>query len=282
MVWFYLSIGAALSFASLGLLSRVVSLKSKNPRLLSVIFNLSATLMSFGVFFASGAYRKIALPTGWSPWLFLSLTILSYGLYERLRFYMTKSLEASHLTIISNTSLVVAVIISFILYSEPLTSSKISGFLLILFSLVLVSIDGTRKINWRGVFLAILGNCLLGIGWALDKKGMFYFNLETYNLMAWSLPLIVLYFPYIKLSDLKNEIKVASWKVIVLAFLNVFGYLMNLKALSLAEATKVIPVVQTSTIFTVIFGLIFLKERKHVLRKIIAAAIAVFGVYLLV
>jgi drug/metabolite transporter (DMT)-like permease len=76
---------------------------------------------------------------------------------------------------------VVAVIISFILYSEPLTSSKITGFLLILFSLVLVSIDGTRKIYWRGVFLAILGNCLLGIGWALDKKGMFYFNLPGYN-----------------------------------------------------------------------------------------------------
>lgn len=282
MTWFYLAIGSALSFASLNLLSRVVSVKSKNPRAMSLVFNLFAIIMSLVIFFARGAYKKLSLPTGYSPYLYLLIAVLFYGLYERLRFYVTKALEASHLTVVNNVSLIVAVIIAFFLYAESLTAGKILGFLLILTALVLVSINKVAKINWQGILLAVIANVFLGIGWALDKKMVSYFNSETYNLLAWLLPLAILYFPYIKFSDIKKEIKISSYKIAFLAFFNVVGYFINLKALTLADATRVIPIVQTSTLFTVIFGIVLLKEKEHFSRKIIAGAIAVAGVYLLV
>ncbi|MDO9028631.1 MAG: DMT family transporter, partial [Candidatus Roizmanbacteria bacterium] len=215
------------------------------------------------------------------PWIYLLVAVLFYGLYERLRFYITKALEASHLTIINNTSLVVAVIIAFFIYSEALTTGKILGFLLILTALCLISINKIKKINWSGVLLAVLANVFLGIGWALDKKGVFYFNAETYNVLAWILPLFILYLPHIKLNDLKKEIKISSWKIVFLSFFNVIGYFIQLKALALADATRVIPIVQTSTLFTVIFGIILLKEKENLLRKILAGIIAVIGVYFL-
>ncbi len=281
MTWFYLAIGSALSFTSLTLLSRAVSVKSKNPRALSFIFNVTATVMAIIIFLVAGGHKKFSLPSGFEPWIYLSIAMLFYGLYERLRFYVTQALEASALSIIDNTSLVVAFFVAAFIYSEIMTINKIGGFLLILTALFLVSVNKVSKINLRGILLAILANIFLGIGWALDKKGVIFFSPETYNVLAWFFPLFIIYFPYVKFSDIKKEIKISSWKIALLSFLNVIGYFIQLKALALADATRVIPIVQTSTLFTVIFGIILLKEKENISRKILAGIIAVVGVFLL-
>jgi drug/metabolite transporter (DMT)-like permease len=282
MNWFFLAIGSALNFSALSLLSRLVSVKSKNPRAMSFVFNLTAIAMSLIIFFAVEGHKKFVLPNRVEPYLFLSIPVLFYGLFERLRFYATKALEASHLTIVNNVSLLVAVTIAFFLYSEKLTLNYFIGFLLIITALLLVSLDKISVINWKGVMIGVIANVMLGIGWALDKKMLGYFNTETYNLFAWLFPLIILYLPSLSFSEIKKEFKLSSWKIVLLAFFNVAGYFLNLKALILADATRVFPVAQTSTIFTVIFGIILLKEKKFLIRKIFAGVIAVIGVYLLV
>jgi len=281
MTWLYLSLGSALSFTSLTLLSRVVSVKSKNPRALSIVFNLTAFLIALMIFFITGANKNFSLPTKFEPYLYLSIACLFYGLYERIRFYVAQVLEASLVSIINNVSLVVAFFVAAFIYSEIMTINKIGGFLLILTALFLVSVNKVSKINRQGILLAILANVFLGIGWALDKKGVIFFSPETYNVLAWFFPLFVLYFPYLKFSDIKKEIKISSWKIVLLSFLNVFGYFIQLKAQELADATRVISIVQTSTLFTVIFGVLLLKEKSHLLKKILAGVIAVIGVFLL-
>ncbi|KKQ24098.1 MAG: hypothetical protein US40_C0011G0013 [Candidatus Roizmanbacteria bacterium GW2011_GWC2_37_13] len=249
---------------------------------MSIVMDMIAAIMALIIFFVSGGYKKFSLPTGFQPWFYLMVAMLFYGLFDRLRFYATAALEASRMTVVNNVSLIVAVVLSFFLYAESLTTNKLFGFILVLFALFLVSIDKVSKINWKGVFLAIIVNIFLGIAWALDKKGALFFNVETYNVLAWILPMVFVYFPYIKFSDIKKEVNLSFWKITLLAFFNMIALFLNLKALSLADATRVIPIVQTSTLFTVIFGIILLKERKHLIRKLIAGLIAVFGVYLLV
>ncbi len=281
MTWLYLSLGSALSFASLTLLSRIVSVKSKNPRALSIVFNLIAFLMALMIFFITGANKNFSLPTKFEPYLYLSIACLFYGLYERIRFYVAQVLEASLVSIINNVSLAVAFFTAAFIYSEVMTINKIGGFLLILTALFLVSVNKVSKINRRGILLAILANVFLGIGWALDKKGVIFFSPETYNVLVWFFPLFVLYFPYLKFSDIKKEIKISSWKIVLLSFLNVIGYFIQLKAQALADATRVIPIVQTSTLLTVIFGIIILKEKDNLFKKILAGVIAMIGVFLL-
>lgn len=282
MIWLYLSIISAFSFTALNIYSRSTSLKSKNPRAMSIIFNFMAILLAIGLFLVTGGYKKITFPIGWQPYFYLAVACLFFGLFERLRFYTTKALEASHLTIISNISLVVAVVMAFFLYKEGLTLAKFSGLFLILAALILVSIDKVKKIYWYGILISIIANIFLGIGWALDKKGANYFNPDTYNLLVWILPIIVIFLPPVKISEIVKEIKISSWKLWLLAFLNVFGYYLNLKAQFLTEATKVIPIVQLSTIFTVIFGALFLNEKEHIMRKVFAGIMAIVGVYFLV
>jgi len=237
--------------------------------------------MALMIFFITGANKNFSLPTKFEPYLYLSIACLFYGLYERIRFYVAQVLEASLVSIINNISLAVAFFTAAFIYSEVMTINKIGGFLLILTALFLVSVNKVSKINRRGILLAILANVFLGIGWALDKKGVIFFSPETYNVLVWFFPLFVLYFPYLKFSDIKKEIKISSWKIALLSLFNVIGYFIQLKAQALADATRVIPIVQTSTLLTVIFGIFILKEKDNLFKKIFAGIIAIGGVFLL-
>lgn len=134
----------------------------------------------------------------------------------------------------------------------------------------------------RGLLIAVGINALLGVAWMLDKLGTRYFNADSYNIFVWVIPIIFIYFPHIKLQAIKKEFQQASWKVVVLAGLNVVGYLLQLKALQIAEATRVIPIIQTYTLLTVIAGIVLLHERENMFRKLLAGAMALIGVFLLV
>ncbi|KKU23262.1 MAG: hypothetical protein UX34_C0013G0017, partial [Candidatus Woesebacteria bacterium GW2011_GWF1_46_13] len=56
----------------------------------------------------------------------------------------------------------------------------------------------------------------------------------------------------------------------------------QLKALELQEATRVIPIVQTSTLTTVLAGVVLLNEKEHLVKKVIAGFTAFAGVYFLI
>jgi drug/metabolite transporter (DMT)-like permease len=288
MTWLYLSLGSALCFACLNLLSRVVSVDSKNPRALSLAFNLVSIAMATALFLLTGSYNKLSWPTQTQAWIYFLIAAFVYGMFERLRFYAAKLLDASIYSVIGNLSVVMAFFLSLFLYQEIFTVSKFIGFVLILIALLLVvgNKPGDRqgkklKISFKGIWLGILTSALIGIGWSLDKKGAIFFNPETYNIMTWTVPFIILYFPSIKIKDVKDEFKIFSWKIVLLSFFNVAGYYLSLKALLLTEATKVIPVIQLSTLMTVIAGIFFLNEKTNLNKKILAGIIAVVGVFLL-
>ena len=153
--------------------------------------------------------------------------------------------------------------------------------MLILASLIMVIERKKTKVSFKGIMTGLIASIAVGIGAGLDKKGALYFNAEVYNLLLWILPLIVLYFPKIEIKEVKYQFKKFSWQIILLSFFNFAGYYLGLKAFILADATKVIPIIQLSTIITVITGVFLLKERSNLVKKILAGIIAVAGVFLL-
>lgn len=281
MIWLYYSLGAAVSFAFLNIFSRVLTVESKNPRAFSIVFNIICIIMSLILFIATGSYKVFYLPIRMDAWIYLLIASLFYGLNERFRFLISKILEASVYSIIGNISVIIAFIVSFFLYKETLTFNKLLGSILIFFSLLLVSEFKKSKVSARGMFLGVITSIYLGIAMSLDKKGAIFFNPETYNILLWVAPFIVLYFPGINTREVKIEFKKFSWRIILLAFLNFVGFYLGLKAFILADATKVIPIVQTATLMTVIIGVFLLKEKTMLVRKLLAGVIAVVGVFLL-
>lgn len=281
MTWLYYSLGVAISFALLNIFSRVLTVESKNPRAFSIVFNLICIIMSIILLIVTSSYKAFSIPTRIDAWIFLFIASFFYGLNERFRFLISKILEASIYSIVSNITVIMAFIISLFLYGEKLTTSKLFGAIFIIFSLFLVSEIRKSKISAKGLFLAIMTSIFLGVAVSLDKKGAMFFNPETYNILAWVVPFIVLYFPGINIKEIKVEFKQFSWKIILLAFFNFIGFYLGLKAFVLADATKVIPVIQLSTIITVLIGVFFLNEKNHLVKKILAGVIAVMGVFLL-
>jgi len=251
---------------------------------MAFLFNLFAALIALGIFLFRGNLTNLTYYTSKEAWLYVAIAALMYAVFERYRFKVAKQLDASYFATVLNVSVVVAFIGSVFLYKESLGSAKIIGSLLILFALILVSIGRKSKkhLTVKGLLLGIFISAVLGLGWMLDKKGALYFSADVYNILLWAIPVPLIYLPYIKTGNLISEFRLASWKIVLLAALNVIGYLMQLKALEIGEATKVIPIVQTTTLFTVLFGIILLRERENIGRKVFAAILALSGVYLLI
>lgn len=282
MLWFWLAAGSVFFFTSMYLLQRVLAVESKDPRAMAVAFNGIAALLALGIFFLTGSYRNFALQGNVNGWIFLLIACIGYGLYERARFSFSKLLDASVFSTIENIGVVVAFVGASLLYSEPITPNKLIGTALILAALVLVSYKRNAKASKKGVMIAVLASIALGIGWALDKQGTIYFTADTYNILIWIVPLPIIIFPSIKFSAVLHEIRKSSWRIFLLSGFNVVGYLMQLKAMTMAEATRVIPIVQTATLFTVFAGIFLLNERKDIPKKIVAGFLAVVGVFFLV
>jgi len=280
MTWLYLSLGVAVCYACLNIFSRVVSVDSKNPRALSIAFNLVSIVMAVILLLLTGSFRNLSFPTQREAWVFFIIGAFFYGIFERYRFLATKMLDASIYSIIGNIAVIIAFTISVFLYKETLTISKLAGSLLILLSLLMVIERRKSKISFKGLMVGLIASIAVGIAMGLDKKGATFFNPEVYNLLLWAAPLIIIYVPSIKFKEIKDQFKIFSWKIILLSFFNFIGYYLSLKAFLLADATKVILVIQLSTIITVIAGIFLLNERNNLAKKLLAGVIAVVGVFL--
>lgn len=283
MGWFLFAASGVALFTALDLLQRKMSIAVKFPRAMSVVFNLWAAGLTLILFLLVGGYKNLSFPRDPKDWLIMLFALAMYAMFERNRFLASKLLEASVFAITSNVGLAVAFIGSIFIYGETLTPAKIVGVALIILSLIMVSIgDHIKKVSMKGIFVAVSIYFFLGLGWMLDKWGALTFTPNTYTVLGWIIPLVFIYFPYVKPAELKYEAKRSGWKIVLLAVINVLGYFLQLKALTMGEAIVVIPVVQTFMLFTVLLGIVLLGERDHIGRKLTAAAIGFAGALLLI
>ena len=84
-----------------------------------------------------------------------------------------------------------------------------------------------------------------------------------------------------RLSALRQEWAVSSWTILLLGFVSVLGSYTFLKAISVAEVSTTAPIVNTSTIFAVLGGIIFLGERAKIPQKIVGVVLAFVGITIL-
>ena len=283
MAWQILALAAVSMFTTLNLIQRVLAVESKNERATAVAFNLAAGLIATIFFLVTQSYKDFTLPTDYRAYIAMLSAVFFYAMFERGRFHAARLLEASVLTTVMNVSAVIAFIGSIFLYSEEVTSNKLLGSLFILCALLIVSWNRTpTRASKKGIINALIVGTMLGLGWMLDKLGAQYFNPQTYSIIVWTFPIILIYLPHVSFADIKTEFVTASWRLWLIALLNVVAYFLMLKSLDIADATSVIPLMQTSTLFTILLGIIILKERDRIFTKILAGILAICGVYLLV
>ncbi len=281
MLWFYLAIAACLIFAAQELLMRVLSIRAGSPRVFSFVFNAWGALFAIAVFIAEkGSFRQLAHLTPIQISLILTAIVL-YGIYERSQFVARRGIDAATFSIIMKINTVISFVGAIVFLGEPMTLNKTFGVTLIIAAgLLLVYKNPKFRISESFLYTLLCALALGTVGF-VDKPASAPVPPALYSFLVWCAPLAIIAFPGIRIRDVRKEFKIGSWKVAAAALLNVVGYIIYLKALTLADASRVNPIVATSGILTVLGGIIVLRERDHFLRKILAGFIAFAGVILL-
>jgi drug/metabolite transporter (DMT)-like permease len=281
MTWLWYALASVLFFTAQDLLMRVLAIKTTQPRIFSVVFNLWGSLFAIIVFMSEGGSFDSLRHLTPLQYGLLASTILLYGFYERFNFSARKAVNASTLSIIYRMSPVIAFAGSILFLHEPMSVHKAFGAALAIGASFLLVYKNPHLSIKKTLSVPLLCMVLLGIAWVADKPASAAMPASLYSFMVWCVPLFFVMFPGVSAKQVRKEFVVGGWKVAVAALLNVVGYICNIQALALADASRVIPVVATNGIFIVLGGIILLHEHEHARRKYIAAALAFAGVLLL-
>ncbi len=216
----------------------------------------------------------------------LIVMTLFYSLGNVFTFKAFKTAEASEVSIIFTSSTVWSVIAALFMLGEKLTMNKIIGILLVVLGVIAVNYSKTSwKIN-KGHLFALLGALLSGIAFTNDAFIINRFqSIPSYMIIAFAVPAIntLLYSP-------KSIKKIAYYfNPNILFRLLICSFFYALSAISIFEAYKrggeasvISPIQQSSIIFTVIIGYIFLRETNRLPNKLLGMTLTFLGVLFLI
>ncbi len=274
MNWLFFTLCAVVINTSLGLGLRTLSKQSANPRIMGFVYNCYAALTSVIIWIVSGAPLPTNVP--FSAILLLCLSALGYGIFQRGQFYLRKHVEVSELAPVMQVGLISGILAALIILNEPLNPKKILGITAIVGASLLVTLNKKLTIN-KYAITAIGISSALSIAGIIDKLASPHYPLFFYTALIWILPLPFIAYPA-KSKDIRAAIKSSGWKIPLLASLNALSLVFFVRALQIGEASKVIPVLSTVTVLTVIGGILVLGETKYWKRKLLAGVLATLGV----
>ncbi|MFA6007850.1 MAG: DMT family transporter [Candidatus Shapirobacteria bacterium] len=278
-MWIYFALAAAILFATNSILGRVLATKSANPRAFALIYNTIGGIFALSFFlFDHSQFSGI----NWQVILLLAINICVYGIFNRFEFYARKDIEASTYAVLAKVTPIITFTLSIIFLQETLNLNKILALFVIIAGNILAVMTKKGLKFSNGLKYVALVVVSLGVAWTFDKKISGNFPLPLYAFFTYMLPNIFIYFfPKLTPSEIKNEFKIANYRIFILAIINVCGYFMLIKAYSFGEASNIVLLTSTSTIITVLLGIFLLKEKDRLWQKILAAVLVTIGVLLL-
>ena len=277
MLWFILAICAAITGALSSLLLRKVMVYHD-----AFAFSLLVNGGSFLLYLPIGIIYW-QWPSDHHAWLFAGIAGILWtivGVVSMLSFKYTEvSLRA---TLTETRSFWILLFAAFIAV-EVITLQKILGVALVFLGVFVLSYEAGKQVSWRdrGVRWTLLNAMLVALAATFDKLALRYVNVETYAVLSCIIPTIFL-LPYVLMRkqyalNLLLKRKTLPWAILAVTVLAI-SYYFTIGAYALADISVAYPVMRIGTIFAVLLGIMVLKEREHMARKIIASIIVVAGV----
>jgi len=213
------------------------------------------------------------------------LSVGVVGLSMVLLFAITKalySLEASTYSVVYNLRIILATLLAAALLGEFPTQLQLLGGLLIVAAIVIVRQKGSRAVTRRGVLWALLAAAIISIENVIEKQlindiGVFtgapVIALAT-SVVMWAIVVAKRYSVPRKYLLTKQVIG-----LMVLRSLAAWGFIFAMAAGALVSIATVVSA--SGLIIIVLCGIVFLHERDHLRRKILAVVLAAFGTALI-
>jgi drug/metabolite transporter (DMT)-like permease len=281
MSWLLYALLSLVSFSVYDVLSRVAGIQAKNPRAYSALYALLVSLLALPLFW-------------WEPPVMPELTVEVVGLtllswvawtvFVRYEYYAHKEMEATSLVLLLKLAPVVAFVLAVTVLGEAITWMKTIGMTTIALAglLVIWAETGGKWRSTRGLRYALVVVMSLAAGWTFDKVVAPWYGPVLYTIFSFGPPAVInSLLPPVGWRAMMKELQLAGWRIYVLAMLSVAGYYGLIKALTLGEASRVIPVATSTTPLVVLLAAVFLKERSHLKVKLGAMLLTVVGIILL-
>lgn len=258
---------------------KIVTKTSKSDGTLTVLLQFLAGISALLLC----PFFKFSFPTDWKVYLFLGIACIFYAISDRMNTTVRSGIEASTFSIIKQLSTVFMILAGLLFFKEPFVWKKIIGAGLIIFSNILIFYKkGNQKLD-KYVVLGIISNIAFSVALFLDVNISDNFNLAFYVALTLLIPaLFITIAERIKLSNIKKEFQNGNKKAILITSL-CWGttIVVQLKAYQLGDVTSVAPLCALTVIGNVIVGYLFLKERKNLFKKLIAALLIIISVFLI-
>lgn len=278
MSWYIFS-ALNILVGSVSTLFQKLSMKHEesNPVVSAIVFQFLLALFSGAFAFYSG----FKVPSA-DLWPFFLISGALYAAGGVIFFKSIKLIEASEMTVLTGSGVLFTIFISFVFLHEQLTLLQIFGAVIILSAVILINYNRNTFRLTKGAWLAILGTVCYGSAVVADTYIIHRYDAISFVPIASFVPGVLLLIFYCKqFPHVIRSVRKTDKNLIIYSLLYSISAICFYLALQHgAMVSQVSTIGRASIILTVIFAAIFLKERKHVWKKIVAAVLTTVGVLL--
>lgn len=273
-MWFIFSIVSGSFYTIQSLISRhVLKGNKKDAWAFSFYFSFVGSLISLPFLITS---FKVAHT--WSHWVVMLVVGLLIVLQNLLNFKSSNYLPASVSGAMTKFRLVWVFILSVIILKEAFTWQKTLGTLLAVFAGILI-VNKVKKIgSIEGIILIFSSTVFYAIVIILYKYLFQAFNSQSLTFFIFFFPTLINLF--IMPSSIKRIVSLAKTDGRAVCAACAIGGFANLAmnyALSIGEASKVLVIIESFLVVTLVGEHVILKEKDHLMIKLAAVILAMLG-----
>jgi len=278
MIWLIFALVSALASSIQSLIHRFIML-TEEPYSYALVENLLTALI-----FVPVLILEFSFPNSYFAWFLVLVSSLLWVFIAVISMKAYKYTKVSLKAPLSQSRVIFALLFAILFLSEAIVLEKIIGIALIFAALTLLTYKKERKFGQLkdiGVQFTILSAFLSALVAIIDKKSMAYFTPGTFGFLVYFIPaLILIAFGKKYYKGVKQIVETKYKFLAALVILGFFFYYFKLRAYQLADVGQVFPIVRLSTLFTVVGGVVFLKERDQIVKKIVLTLIILVGIIL--
>jgi transporter family protein len=274
MGWLIFALPSGLFFALAKVISRLFLKKAGNPLAFTAIHDFIA-----GIVLLPLALFNWSIPGENSGWLLFLGIVLTVFLSDWIGFWAIKETDVSLYQIICQARHIFVLFGGWLLFTESVSLTKLIAIVLIILGVSVALYQKSKLYYSRGILLTILSTFFAVVAFILVKWALAYFSSATLASLELMAAGILSYaFLLFKPEKISEEFKTNKWGLIMAGFLFAFFELFLFWALRAGEISRVIPVTQSSLVFGVLIGIIFLKEKERIPQKIIGTLLIIGGI----
>ncbi|CAN5214724.1 hypothetical protein BH09PAT2_BH09PAT2_07760 [soil metagenome] len=260
---------------------RMMSHDASDPMIVAVLFQIGAGILT-GSYALLHGFHAAPIVKYWPNYIIMTIgwTISTYCVYV-----VYKYIEAGEATLLGSLSSVVSIFGGVYVLHEIFSFQNVIGVIFILAAVVIIALENMKhfKVN-KGFYYAIASSLFAGIAIINDTYMLRASDGPSQLALAFLIPgILLLLLQFKKVVFTLHHHKRDFWGRIVLqstlSSISAGSYYIALDIG--APASQLSPIGQSSIIFTVILGMVFLGERKHVAKKLTCAGLVFIGVLLL-